>query len=80
MSPSVHSILEQVKVLPPDEQVELAEAVDHLTWARRWRAVCERIEAKPCRRSALADEEIDARVRAIRQETPLSERSSTPRS
>jgi hypothetical protein len=75
-SSPVESILAQVKALSPEEQVEVAEALDRLTWARRWRKVCERIEENTAKASA-EDREIDDEVRAVRQEKPLSERSST---
>ena len=79
-SSPVESIIDQIKALPPEEQLEVAEVVDRLTWAQRWRRVCERIEARARQHPDIRDEEIDATVRAVRQEKPLSERSSTPRS
>jgi hypothetical protein len=77
---SVERILEQIRALAPDQQLLVAEAVDRLTWARRWRAICERIEARARSMLALTEEEIDDEVRAVRREKPLSERSSIPRS
>ena len=73
------SIVDQVKALPIDEQLRVAEAIDRLTWAQRWREICERIDVKTTH-SALDEETIDAEVREVRKETPLSERSSTHRS
>jgi hypothetical protein len=74
------SILDQVKALPIEEQLSVAEAIDRLTWAQRWREICERIERKVASGGAITEDEIDAEVREVRKETPLSERSSTPRS
>lgn len=78
MSPmDVQNILEQVKALSPEQQIELAEAVDRLTWSRRWRAVCGRIESRMAAGAEFENERIDGEVRAVRREKPLSERSST---
>ena len=79
------SILDQVKALPIDEQLRVAEAIDRLTWAQRWREICERIahNVKTVNVKTVGDmneDEIDAEVREVRRETPLSERSSIPRS
>jgi hypothetical protein len=74
------SILDQVKALPIDEQLRVAEAIDRLTWAQRWREICERIARNVASAGAMADDQIDDEVRQVRRETPLSERSSTPRS
>lgn len=79
-SPSVDALFEQIKRLTPDEQIELAEAVDRLTWTARWRAICERIEARATGQPELSDAEIDASVDEVRQEKSLSARSSTRRS
>lgn len=76
----VDSIVEQVKALPPDKQIEVAEAIDRLTWAQRWRAICQRIENNLAAQATIRDEEIDEAVREVRRENPLSERSSTRRS
>jgi len=74
------SIVDQVKALPIEEQLRVAEAIDRLTWAQRWREICERIPGKVATAGAMNDDQIDAEVREVRGETPLSERSSTPRS
>ncbi len=74
------SILDQVKALPIDEQLRVAEAIDRLTWAQRWREICERIDHNVASVGVMTDDAIDAEVREVRKETPLSERSSTPRS
>ena len=74
------SIVNQVKALPIEEQLRVAEAIDRLTWAQRWREICERIGAKVTEVGPIDDDQIDAEVRAVRRERPLSERSSTPQS
>src|SRR5213593_3887393 len=76
----VEHIIEQIRALAPEQQVQVAEAVDRLTWARRWRNICERIELRARNMPVPTDDEIDETVRAVRREKPLSERSSTPRS
>ena len=73
-------IVDQVKALPVEEQLRVAEAIDRLTWTQRWREVCERIERNVASVGAVTDDQIDAEVREVRRETPLSERSSIPRS
>lgn len=75
-SPPVDALFEQIKRLSPEEQLELAEAVDRLTWSARWRAICERIEARVSERPAPSDAEIDELVEDVRRENPLSARSS----
>jgi len=79
MTANVASILNQVRSLTPEQQIEVAEALDRMTWAQRWRRVCERIEGRASAESVPSDEEIDEEVRTVRREKPLSERSSTPR-
>jgi len=74
------SILDQVKALPIDEQLRVAEAIDRLTWAQRWREICERIVRNVETVGDMNEDQIDAEVREVRRETPLSERSSIPRS
>ncbi len=73
MASTVDAIVQQVKSLPLEEQVQVAERIDRLTWAERWRRVCQRIE-KDGRPS---EAEIDELVQQVRREKPLSERSST---
>ena len=73
-------IVDQVKALPIEEQLRVAEAIDRLTWAQRWREICERIASKVTAVGPMDDGQIDAEIREVRRETPLSERSSTPRS
>jgi hypothetical protein len=80
MGDATQFIVEQVKALPVEEQLRVAEAIDRMTWAARWRAICERIEAKIETVGTMDDGSIDAEVRAVRRELPLSERSSTRRS
>ena len=74
------SIVDQVKALPIEEQLRVAEAIDRLTWAQRWRDICERIAHNVATVGTMDDDQINAEVREVRRETPLSERSSTPRS
>ncbi len=74
------SILDQVKALPIDEQLRLAEAIDRLKWAQRWREICERITRNVETAGDMNEDQIDAEVREVRRETPLSERSSIRRS
>lgn len=74
------SIVDQVKALPIEEQLRVAEAIDRLTWAQRWREICERIAHNVAAVGAMDDDQIDTEVREVRKETPLSERSSIPRS
>jgi len=76
----VERILEQIRALPPDAQLEVADAVDRLTWARRWRTICARIEGRAGNEPTATDEQIEEAVREVRREKPLSARSSTPRS
>ncbi len=57
----------------------LAEAIDRLTWAQRWREICERIARNVDFVGDMNEDQIDAEVREVRRETPLSERSSIPR-
>ena len=73
-------IVDQVKALPVEERLRVAEAIDRLTWTQRWREICERIARNVASVGAMTDDEIDAEVREVRRETPLSERSSIPRS
>ena len=73
-------IVDQVKALPIEEQLRVAEAIDRLTWAQRWREICERIARNVATVGAMNEDQIDAEVREVRRETPLSERSSIPRS
>ena len=73
------SILDQVKALPIDEQLRVAEAIGRLTWAQRWREICERIARNVEMAEDLNEDQIDAEVRKVRRETPLSERSSIRR-
>ncbi len=74
----VQEIIERVKAMPPDQQIEVANAVGRFVWAERFRRVCERIEARvEASGETITDEEIDELVREVRRETPLSQRSST---
>ncbi len=79
-SPPVDALVEQIKRLSPEQQVELAEAVDRLTWTSRWRAICERIEARAAGQPEISEAEIDEIIDAVRKEKPLSARSSTRQS
>ena len=76
---SVNSIVEQVKSLSLDEQMQVAEEIDRLTWIQRWRRICEQLESRMRGRAVITDDQIDAAVRVAREETPLSERSSIQR-
>jgi len=73
------SIVDPVKALPVEEQLRVAEAIDRLTWVQRWRQICERIDARVMAVGPIDDGHVDAEVRKVRRETPLSARSSTPR-
>jgi len=73
-------IVDQVKALPIEEQLRVAEAIDRLTWTQRWREICERISRNVESAGEVSDDQIDAEVREVRRERPLSERSSIPRS
>ena len=74
-SMSVQYIIEQIRSLPLPQQVEVAEAVDRLTWTQRWRQICQRIEARARSSPTASEEQIEAAVREVRREKPLSERS-----
>jgi hypothetical protein len=78
--PRADSIVNQIKALPIEEQLRVAEAIDRMTWAQRWRVICERISARVTNVSEISEEEIDVEVREVRRKTSLSERSSTPQS
>jgi hypothetical protein len=78
MAVTVDSLLQQFQALSVDQQIKVAEAIDRLTWAKRWAAVCERIAAYRRELPPLDDRQLDESVRAVRQEKPLSARSSTP--
>jgi hypothetical protein len=69
-------IVDQVKALPIEEQLRVAEAIDRLTWTQRWREICERIARDVATVGEMDDDQIDAEVQEVRRETPLSERSS----
>lgn len=79
-SSPVDALVSEFKRLSPDQQIELAQAIDRLTWSARWRAICERIETRATSQPPLSDAEIDKEVRAVRREKPLSARSSTRQS
>ena len=74
------SIVDQVKALPIEEQIRVAEAIDRLTWAQRWREICQRIAGNVESVGEMNEDQIDAEVREVRRETPISERSSIRRS
>lgn len=78
MSVSIDHLLQQFQTLSPDEQLKVAEAIDRLTWARRWAAVCERISSRAQTFPTVSDQEVDEMVHIARREKPLSARSSTP--
>lgn len=78
MSTNVDCILDQFKALTVAQQMEVAQAIDRLTWASRWAAVCERISAPRRGLPPPDDRQIDEAVRQVRQEKPLSARRSTP--
>ena len=58
------SILDQVKALPIDEQLRVAEAIDRLTWAQRWREICERIARNVETVGDMNEDQIDALLKA----------------
>jgi hypothetical protein len=74
------SIVDQIKALSPEEQLRVAEAIDKITWAQRWRRVCERIEARAQAAGPLNEDLIDEAVKEVCKEKSLSDRSSTHRS
>lgn len=76
-SSPVDAIVDRVRTLSPDEQIEVAEAIDRLTWAQRWRRICQRIEDRSRQAPPIGEEDVDQAVRNTRREKPLSERSST---
>ncbi len=76
-SSPLDALVSEFKQLSPDQQIELAETIDRLTWSARWRAICERIETRAATQTPLTDAEIDEEVRAVRREKPLFARSST---
>jgi len=78
MSVNVDSFLRQFQALSAEQQIKVAEAIDRLTWAGRWAAVCERISIRTKDVSPPTDEQVDEMVRTVRREKPLSERSLTP--
>jgi len=74
------SIVEQVKALPIEEQLRVAEAIDRMTWTQRWREICERIATRVSTVGPINDNEIDTEVQEVRRKKALSERSSIPQS
>ena len=78
MAVTVDSLLQQFQALSVEQQIKVAEAIDRLTWAKRWAAVCERITAYRQGLPPLHDERLDESVQAVRREKPLSARSLTP--
>ncbi len=74
----VQEIIERVKALPLEDQIEVSKAIDRFTWAQRFRQICERIEARvEASGETISDEEIDEIVRQVRRERRLSKQSST---
>jgi len=78
MSVNVDSLLQQFQTLSVEQQIKVAEAIDRLTWAKRWAAVCERISSRGINSPPVSDNQIDEMVRTVRREKPLSARSLTP--
>jgi len=78
MSVNVDSLLQQFKALSVQHQIEVAQAIDRLTWAKRWAAICERIAGRRQSLLTVNDNQIDELVQEVRREKPLSARSSTP--
>jgi hypothetical protein len=77
----VHDIVERIRALPIQEQVQVAEQLDRFTWAERWRQICARIAARmEASGEMITDEEIDEAVKEVRREKSLLERYSTRRS
>lgn len=65
--PRTQFIVDQVKALPIEEQLRVAEAIDRLTWAQRWREICKRIELNVASAAAMSEDQIDAEVREVRK-------------
>jgi hypothetical protein len=75
MSSSVlEQIIDQVRQLPVEQQIEVARAIDQLTWRERWQAVEDRVSQRT-KQETITDEEIDEIVREVRREKPLHQRS-----
>ena len=75
----VQSILEQIRLLPREQRVVLADEVDRLTWRDRVEELVSGIEPDGSGATRLSDDEMDALVREVRSETPLYERYWTRR-
>jgi len=78
MAVTVDNLLQQFQALSVEQQIKVAEAIDRLTWATRWAAVCQRITAYRRDLPPLNEEQLDESVQAVRREKPLSARSLTP--
>jgi hypothetical protein len=75
----VQSILAQIRSLPTDQRVALADEVDRLAWRDRVQAVLDRIAVNVAREGPISDDEIDAIVNEVRSEKSLYERYWTRR-
>ncbi len=73
-SDSLTRIVDQVRELPIEEQIEVARAIDRLTWRERWQAIEDKVSARAAR-DPITDAEIDEVVREVRREKPLHRRS-----
>lgn len=78
MSVSIDTLLQQFQSLSVEQQVKVAEAIDRLTWAKRWAGVCERISNRSQCLPPVPDADVDEMVRTVRREKSLSARSLTP--
>ena len=78
ISVKVDSLLQQFQALTVEQQIKVAEAIDRLTWAKRWAAVCERVSMRLQSLPPLPDDQVDEMVQTVRREKPLSARSLTP--
>ncbi len=70
----VESILAQIRGLPPEDRVALADEVDRLTWRGRAAVLIAGVRSRQADLGPMADEEIDRIVDEVRSETPLYER------
>jgi len=68
-------IMDQVRELPVADQIEVARAIDRLTWRERWQAIQDDVSRR-VERDPITDDEIDEIVRDVRREKPLHLRQS----
>jgi hypothetical protein len=71
---AVKRILDEVQGWPTEQQIELARAIDRLTWRLRWQAIED--EAKrQAREHPITENEIEEAVLEVRRDRPLPRRS-----